>query len=906
MTAVPLAADVHPPYVVQHRVFWHAPHWTRFSEPAKLSAMNNQTEARSVWTTRRSKKAIILPRPVRIAYLIPSVPSYELLDVLFDEAMSRWGGRRTPIIPSDGTDLHPDYWELLTLWDADVLYSYIDLTENLHLRLAHQLGSFEISVHRGEVDYLRPRLGTNDKSLSSASVLPIFARWHALRAQSLPRVLDKERHVLAPRDLADLFGFASSSLSDFTILPHGHRVSLRPPNDEYAPRFGSAEEITYIENLEDLETRLANERGLLCMAQMCDMFAPCLSSMRAHRMKWDEHLSLVVGDEVSDRLLFWNGIHRYNSLVEAGATQLLRISPTRFANGLPDWLKRLCSAPRNRRHLHGNAAPQTVVRTCSVDAAVLERIAAEIGAAGPNMSSTARHGTETLFEPLQEHGRTNERGHGQMIFLSSWQGAAPKAEGQVRFERDEFEVPLTLPYHLKEATPGPTTRGAWIADLRIDRNEDHSAYESVPHRWMFPRRLRLDAAVRVDNYGNDAFALPPRVRPTEQGDLAIWDALSWKRPLISMPSDLKAFSEAVGVHHLNTPLASRAGAGLGVAYRFSPVQVSDKGRDLLGVLQLFRSLPEALIFLISPFWLSVVRRLIPTEAGENPQRVRELVEDLRHAFEQGGDAIDFDRLAQRTLEKTAAWRRGKSKDAASMSYWNLVETVPRELRENQWQMELERSVQYLRDRGFLRQGYEWSCEVCQHPNWVHLDNIVPILNCEICRVEHSSPVCGDKNVHFRLNPFVAAAFSPSSSQGPVAWTIARLASHASWSLMFAPALDIWRPGDRDRYTDIDVLASVDGKVYLLEVKRSFAGVDEREAERLLELARVLRPDFAGFAVERPRAECQLEAGFHERIERGLATVDVRYLMWASDDTDRPAAPFEIPSAFGREMDWSAW
>ncbi len=787
-----------------------------------------------MWTTSRTKQAVISPRPVRVAYIVPNPPTHDLLNVLFNEAMSRWGGRRTPLILSDGAELAPGYWSLLSLWDADIIYSYVNLTDNLHSRLAHRLAPCEVTSHPHDARDLRPRLKPTDSLLSSASMVPLLGKRRSLRAQALPQVLDKERHVDAPRDLGDSFNFASSCLNDFTLLPYAKRTSLRPPGDRrYAQRFSSPEEIAYIQSLADMETMLAEQAGLLCLAQMSDMLAPCLSVLLGHPASWDEHLSIVVGDDVADRVLFWNGIHRYETLMEPGNFQLLRLSPDRFVGGIPAWVAQLCSGQRNWRHLHGNAAPRTVLRSCSVEQGTLNEIAAQIRAPGMIMSSAVKHGNETLFEPLRED-QANARGQGQAVFISGWQNSTPKTEGHVRFEREEFEVPLVVPFHLKEISAGPTNTGAWAIDLRIERNEDHSVYGNRQHRWMFPRRLRVEAAVEIENYGHGRMAVPPLQRPTEEGDLAIWDGLQWKRPLISMPTDLAAFAEELGKHHPQTPTGGRPRDGLGLVYRFSPIQVSDKG-DLLGVLQLFRSLPEALIFLTNPYWLSVIHRLCPTEPDANAGRVQALGDEIRQAVERRGEDVDIDRIAKRAMRMTAGWIDADSKRNASISYSTLVGNLPNELRRREWRNALERSVQYLRDRNFLRQGYDWKCDVCQHPNWAHLEDIVPTLHCEICRTEKSSPVCDNNNVHFKLNPFVAAAFSASSSQGPVAWALNRLANRTSWSFMFTPAVDVYRTGERDRFTDVDVLASVDGEVYLLEVKKSFAGINEREIEKLMEL-----------------------------------------------------------------------
>ena len=466
--------------------------------------------------------------------------------------------------------------------------------------------------------------------------------------------------------------------------------------------------------------------------------------------------------------------------------------------------------------------------------------------------------------------------------------------------------PLTVPFHLRDIAIGPTTGGTWAVDLRIDRNEDHSPYDNQHHRWMFPRRLRLEQAVRLENYGPDRMALTPSPRPTEEGDLSLRDGLQWKRPIITLPSDLGGFTQAVSSHHPETPRQDRPREGLGLAHRFMPVEVSDKGRDLLGVFQLFRSLPEALIFLTNPFWLSVIERLCPTEPDANQERVDELGRELRQALERHAEAINFGRLARRVMNRTAGWMEADNKRDAFVRYDDLLIAMPNELRRNEWRNTLEQSVQYLRDRSFLRQGYAWKCGVCQYFNWVRLEDMVPILRCEICRVEKSSPVTGNANVHFRLNPFVATAFSSSSAQATVAWVLDRLANKASWSFMFSPALDVYKVGRPNRYTDLDVLAAVDGETFLLEVKRGFAGINAREVEKLVEVATTLRPDVAGFAVRRPRGECPLTAAELADIKRRLADVDVEFVLWTSDDQDPWRWPNDIPIAYGRTMDWSAW
>jgi hypothetical protein len=859
-----------------------------------------------VWTTASAKTVIISPRPVRVVYLVPNPPTHELLDILFNESMSRWGGRRTPIIPTDGRILSENYWNLLEIWDADIIYSYAKLDKEFHDRLAHRLAPASLIAHCRVPNDLRPDLRTNTELLRSISVLPFLARSRSFKAQNLSEVLDSERYADLPRDLADSFNFASNCHSDRSLNPHARRLSFKPPSDQnYAPRFSSPEEIRYLETIEEVEAVISDQRDLLCMSQLSDMFTPYLSNLTEYSSSWEEHLSIVVGDEPEDRMLFWNGIHRYNSLLFAGDIQLLRFSPDRFTNGIPSWILKLCSGQRNYRHPDHNHAPQTIFRSCSANEKVLVDLASHINSSHYNMGSFVRHSGDDVFEKLKGNENTNQKGGGNIVSISNWTKADIKVEGVVRFDRDQFELPNVVPFHLKGQSLGPTSSGAWAMDLRIDRNEDHSRYSNLMHRWMFPRRVRLESAVKVENYGKGKHDFLPLPRPTNEGDLALWDGLDWKRPLITMPSDLRAFADALARHHPEISKRSLPKEGLGLVYRFLPLALSDKGRDLLGVFQLFRSLPDALMFMTNPYLVSVIEMLCPTSPESNPERLKELSQMLIAGLEVKSDGEDLSRFAKRLLEKTAIWIHADNNENGFISYKRLIELLPSELKKGAYQKKLDDSVKYLRNQSFLWQGYGWRCGVCQHSNWVSLENVKAVVHCKICRSGESAPVSGDHNIHFRLNSFVAAAYSTSSSQGPVAWTLSRLAHMASWSFMFAPALNITKIDEKKHFTDIDVIAAVDGEVYLVEVKKSFSGVTNEKLNELIELATHFRPNYIGFSVQRPRAELGLEVEI-ERVANELSAIDVKFFIWASDDRNTWSFPSDIPLPFGDDMEWSAW
>ncbi len=71
-------------------------------------------------------------RPVKVAFIVPLVDDNTtqwILDGIFYEAYSRWGGTKSLIIPFSNDDFISDrYLDWLEQYDADFVYSYVDLT----------------------------------------------------------------------------------------------------------------------------------------------------------------------------------------------------------------------------------------------------------------------------------------------------------------------------------------------------------------------------------------------------------------------------------------------------------------------------------------------------------------------------------------------------------------------------------------------------------------------------------------------------------------------------------------------------------------------------------------------------------------------------------------------------------
>ena len=232
-----------------------------------------------MWKSDKALNVLTRARPARIAYLIPTYPSHALLDTLIDESLSRWGGRRTPLIPTDGESISPAYWNFLNLWDADIIYSYVRLSSALEKRLYYSFAPSDIVFHNISEDpfLLRPDYKANFSFVSALSILPQIARFAEVRGEGIPEILDREPSITPGRDMEDSFGFVSNSALDLSLLPYARRISLRSKNQSHvSPRFRNVREIGYIESEASLLELIAERRDLMTVAKLADTLCPHL------------------------------------------------------------------------------------------------------------------------------------------------------------------------------------------------------------------------------------------------------------------------------------------------------------------------------------------------------------------------------------------------------------------------------------------------------------------------------------------------------------------------------------------------------------------------------------------------------------------------------------------------------
>lgn len=813
-------------------------------------------------------------RPIRVAYLVDldACPD-ELLDAIFDESYSRWGGRRTLVIPSSVGGIDDRYERWLKLFDADVIYSYVKLNEAAVLSVHERFCPAQLVYHDvqrfGRLNYA-PELPFS--GLSSLSVIPALLEqaWGPFGKIEDLRILDKFYDECDGRVLHENFGFISKSFRNSAMgeaAPEFFRcTTLISQASLDSDRYRKDPRAEYMSDELAILDRLSKPDPPMTLAELSDTYSPFLQTNFSGD---DPSLTLVVGESVDDRLLFWNGYHRCSERVGRSLSSL-RLGLADCADDQRLSAVRHLIEHRGRTH---NGHHHVRVGSTSVDPKVLDEIAEKLrGKNGWLSVAVAPNQTHASCIPSFREDET------YIGFIYGYRPAPQRITVASEFFEDRFNIPAASPWHMSESRPPASIRsGRWMIDLYIERMLNHSKFSNVSHDWILPRRLRLQRAFRFEREDGHHEVGSKVIRVNRFGYPCVAANLEGEMGSISIPEDVDAFRTALCNDH-EWQAFDRDGKGPTAFDRFRYAEPSDKGRYVLAVLNHFESAPAAFQFLMNSYWREVFLQLGATPPEKNGALRDELILTLKRRFKVAkGDlvisdddlwdklarvAIQFGRKVQRERrlihygQLESRWRRLVEQQLSSATH--LSEQDKDHYRNKS---DLDRSIQHLCDAQVLFQGREWQCRKCYNKNWVSIDAMSRTLVCDICQSEKSAPVSGDWA--FRLNDFVLEAYRDHGVE-PVEWALWKLSERARSSFYFCPSMSLWDayPEKADGPTaEIDALAVVDGLLYLIEAKAS-ARLSGPEITNFVEICERVRPDVFMIAL----MEAKLSADFDRRLD----------------------------------------
>lgn len=808
-------------------------------------------------------------RPIRVAFLVDlAEDSHPILDAVFRYSYSIWGGRFSLIIPCENGEPIAALLPWLAAFDPDLIYSYVDLSEAKQKEFHEDLYPSALQRHYMGRDDREPNYCPcpSISPLSMATVLPLAGApgpFDGTRGLHVISAMGRAEH---DRFLGDSFGFSQSQLRNSmgSILSDAGSMLLVIADDELQPRqryVHGAE--TTLPDVTSLLTKMAINRQIFGVAQLSAMLTPRLD---LHSRRWGGSFNIVVGDKVSDRILYWNARSLMPPWRDSGVVDLC-IPHAQFSD--PAFITALGEFIRRRNHVNGdsgNGPNRATLRSVSLDAGTLSHLAEQMRQGQQWIIYNHEHVTSaTECVPELSSLKNPSWGLGQHGFRSAdlWQECYSQGES-LRLTAPEPEHLRHIPVALLDASSG-----AWAVDLDIARSVDHSPYSNIRHRWRLPRRLRVTRAFCQQYQLSQPYGEFVGPRVAAGGFLTTYTTANVALPAIHLPTDHEAIVAGYvrGCDWISFERFGNPERGM-LPQLCAAARQSGAGRYFWGVYQLFGDINTARSVLLHKFWRKQLE-----DVGATDQRTDVRRERMQTKLHQRigahpldlGNADQLHTLSDIVLQEADAVRvkvpsmkwatlaedfkaLTERFDAAHPSF---VGTQHEKEEEGRWRTDsLRNSVQLLCNLGVLHQGYEHRCSKCLHRGWIGIADLKAQIVCEVCHDVKAAPV--DRSWQFRLNGFLREALQRYGI-GPLFWVLSRFQHRNANSFWFEGPLDIFFDQTAADYgqaeTDIDLTMIDNGVVRMCEVKQSERAF--RDPVRLAQTMARLRPDIAVIAVMEP-------------------------------------------------------
>lgn len=470
------------------------------------------------------------PRPIRVAFLVQDGEhAATMLDGVFADCYSRWGGRFSLIVPCVASRIPAPYWPWLEGYDPDLIYSYVALSEADVLELHERLGPAKIFFYQPgrqpRLDVFGFKPGYRFSPLSSLSAVFRLARYRG--SGDLPlRVLDSWHTEQPSRFLTDNFGTYQQSQAtgiypaDATTA--ANRLIIVSPGHAANPQLGVPRDIATLPN--ELEAvRAIGEGRATCMAMLSVCFAPRLDIRFGF---WSSSFNLVIGDSFADRLLFWNTRLLIPAWLDPNIC-CLRITQDQLDDA--GFLATLINLLNRHNQVNGGSGgpTQLVLRSCSLDGPLLVALATRLQAAGIwGAVSTEAVATPDAVIPDGAAFDTAQEGN-------RFTGEVFPNPGWVAFDWTAplVQPPADVPDHLADAPIRQSfTTGYWASDFILEHDGPGSWMSK--NRWILPRRWRLAGAFQVDFVSTPPHAEIVPARASREGRLTAF--VNFGHPIASI------------------------------------------------------------------------------------------------------------------------------------------------------------------------------------------------------------------------------------------------------------------------------------------------------------------------------------------------------------------------------------
>lgn len=904
-------------------------------------------------------------RPMRIAFLVdPSPDSIETVDQIIGYNRGLWGGRYNPIILTDGQTIEDNWWKFLREIDPDIIKSLVPLSTELIEKFEQFLSPLQIENYKkneqsslgmsvntrispisidmnslnfanlggwygaptiaafnlDEIDddigknFILRNFGTyertNTKHIGRQFYIPISLENVLSRGEIPPEIHDGfKEHEIPFSD--DVFCKDSVQRSGSWVLidkenKQRHYVEkmngklvIFPETQSFSIEFDEVEKEVFLisdrDSLSGTLLELARSQKIVYQDQICAF----PNSERELQETGLDSFEIIVGDTLQDIVHFWNRPRLISRSKRKDIYQLWIPTDLTTDSRIEDALCDLISKYSWRER----QTPKSVqFVSFSIEEAELENIASRFG-----KKLTVSTGVKCYTEP-----QTPDLLPGKPLFFLSEDPLFPR-DSSIEIHRGQGNKNL---FELIEPN-GLAQRdlnGHWMADFYIEFvHNKYANHEDMRIRvgensflWQFPNRnhLAYNLFGRFSRIKLNGFPSAPMKRGEKVLRLTLTESESVVKSLFCRSN-----------RHVYTDSDPRVQVTT-APYHHS--EVSNEGKYLQGVLELFGNLTFAYEVCRNPYWRTIFDLLSKsTRAEQNAEestanKLKKLINRSGPLTSTNQDAIES--LAKQTVNLaknltvkqrefpfkmfTTEAQRQKKKNINNPLLANDLYGVDllfqlcdsREVlafANKQHEMDIvdfgfmpedvKNTLSQLTERNIIQIGVRPQCPNCGVANWYHVEDIGQQLICQGCRI--SFPFHPELTWQYKLNSLVHDAHALHGTT-PLILVLGQLLDKSRDSFFYSPNLNLFAEPKDSSFENLDLIAEVDiaciqnGKFIIGEVKQSRGLFSKKDFDDIAEIAKRVKPDTVLFSCIDNQQPTKNITAHIERIKKELCPLEI--------------------------------
>lgn len=746
-------------------------------------------------------------RPERIAFLLnPRTSSAKLINAIFDFNLSKWGGRYNPIIPVFNETISDEYWQLLRFCDPDIVYSFPRLNKKLIEKIDRLITPFHFIYHKDFPPSSEPRISRIGEQISSNPLLAHVKKWfHSFLDEPVFLVCYNSDRWKYYNFFHRNFGaYDDRALID--RLPAQLKKLIVDRNSKP----------------DDFFDKMTQTRGLVFPIELSELYTDFQEIKDSYR---HDNFCIVVGNSLWDWIYFWNRIFLLSRWRRRYLSQVC--IPYYFIESeeILKSFKRFLSL-----YIYGGGSgpPKILFVSHDIDKKNLDKIAKKV-TNGINAIPIVEQLTKNSFPSitLESEGlkaQISTQHHyvsGKKVFI--------KNSNPFFIER--------IPTEIGHLQSGKT----WMADIKIEYRPEKFFYTNQSYWWQLSRRGGLTKLFAPSRPG----------KITENGLISVQVIEKDKDIRLNIPDDLSLFHSILLERNARFYTDDVRQKRKSIPYNY--LGISDKGRYLKGVLELFPSLWHASLFIESRYWRSILEWICHTSIKEEEKKLKPIKNKLNKIIPV------FIKDPQLNKEWLARYILKEAKEqkniAAEVDFDTLLEKLTDERKEfgsykpeykkfditkKRNKLDLKTSLSMLTEESIFFQGVKPRCQLCGSKFWYYAEELNKEMVCKGCKSKLHLPV--ESKWSYRLNELIlnAVAFHGVI---PMIWALGHILSFSRNSFIFIPSICLFKNYDSPSpLAEIDLVCISDGDLIIGEIKTSADEFKSLELEKLVTVSKSILPE----------------------------------------------------------------